>query len=289
MKQKRKKNTGNISLVFESLEPRILLAADFALGLDAPKTWADHDPEAERDFAAYLRELPTPQASAALIHVPSATAPAALDMDALHALHDSTAATTDSSDRDASRHELIVIDAGVKDPALLIADIQARNDGETRYDIVVLNGEQDGITQLSATLATRADLDAVHIFSHGNARALQLGGGWLNLEALHNAADSVSTWREAFSEDADLLLYGCELAGSGEGQSLIDTLGALTGADVAASDDLTGHARLGGDWTLPVTASAMAGPARRIDFSRRRERLRQHDRHRIEQRRLHRR
>ena len=34
------------------------------------------------------------------------------------------------------------------------------------------------------------------------------------------------------------------------GGSLLDRLGTLTGADVAASDDLTGSARLGGDWDL---------------------------------------
>ena len=36
------------------------------------------------------------------------------------------------------------------------------------------------------------------------------------------------------------------------GTEFVETLGALTGADVAASDDLTGSAFLGGDWDLEV-------------------------------------
>jgi hypothetical protein len=38
---------------------------------------------------------------------------------------------------------------------------------------------------------------------------------------------------------------------------LIDRLAALTGADVAASDDKTGHADLGGDWDLEVSRGAI--------------------------------
>ena len=37
---------------------------------------------------------------------------------------------------------------------------------------------------------------------------------------------------------------------SGEGEALVDGLAKLTGADVAASDDLTGNEDLGGDWEL---------------------------------------
>ena len=44
--------------------------------------------------------------------------------------------------------------------------------------------------------------------------------------------------------DADLLLYGCDLAASSEGKALIERLASLTGADVAASSDATGAASL---------------------------------------------
>ena len=35
-----------------------------------------------------------------------------------------------------------------------------------------------------------------------------------------------------------------------EGEAFVDSIAELTGADVAASEDLTGSALLGGDWEL---------------------------------------
>src|SRR5207248_6445232 len=55
---------------------------------------------------------------------------------------------------------------------------------------------------------------------------------------------------DGMTTDADLLFYGCNLAGGPEGLTLLRTIGALTGADVAASIDMTGAAVLGGDWNL---------------------------------------
>lgn len=48
------------------------------------------------------------------------------------------------------------------------------------------------------------------------------------------------------------MVYGCDLAATEKGQFLVEALHALTGADVAASTDDTGAARLGGDWDLEV-------------------------------------
>ena len=50
-------------------------------------------------------------------------------------------------------------------------------------------------------------------------------------------------------KSGDILLYGCNVGGDDSGQSFIDLFAALTSADVAASDDLTG---VDGDWELEV-------------------------------------
>ena len=52
------------------------------------------------------------------------------------------------------------------------------------------------------------------------------------------------------SESGDILLYGCDLASGVEGVALVDQLAGIVGADVAASDDLTGATEKGGDWDL---------------------------------------
>ncbi|TAK34684.1 MAG: DUF4347 domain-containing protein, partial [Lysobacteraceae bacterium] len=99
-------------------------------------------------------------------------------------------------------------------------------------------------------LASHSDLDAVHVFSHGQAGALQLGSAMLDGATLSERAGEIVQWSQAFSSDGDLLLYGCDLAANAEGRQLISDLSLLTGADVAASEDRTGASALGGDWVL---------------------------------------
>ena len=67
----------------------------------------------------------------------------------------------------------------------------------------------------------------------------------LDAQTLLQRAGEVAGWSAALSADADLLLYGCDVAQTAAGQQLRADLAALTGADVAASTDLTGAAAAG--------------------------------------------
>ncbi|MCP5091056.1 MAG: DUF4347 domain-containing protein, partial [Gammaproteobacteria bacterium] len=80
---------------------------------------------------------------------------------------------------------------------------------------------------------------------------------WLNSTTLKENNDSISAWGDALIENGDILFYGCNLAETADGQSLVNNLSELTGADVAASDDPTGHASLGGDWDLEVSSGSI--------------------------------
>ncbi|MEC4852562.1 MAG: DUF4347 domain-containing protein, partial [Jaaginema sp. PMC 1079.18] len=51
--------------------------------------------------------------------------------------------------------------------------------------------------------------------------------------------------------------YGCNLAADESGFALMTALNQLTGADIAASNDLTGSSVLGGDWDLEVVAGSI--------------------------------
>ena len=166
------------------------------------------------------------------------------------------------------RHELVFVDAGVDDWETLVEGLVGPRDDGVSFEVVVLDAGRDGIDQIGEALESRSyAIDAVHVVSHGTERGLQLGGTWLDGEQLARDADDVARWRDALSADADLLLYGCNLAGSSEGKALVEQLGALTGADVAASTDATGAALHGGDWDLehrvgPVeTAAAFSAQA----------------------------
>ena len=76
----------------------------------------------------------------------------------------------------------------------------------------------------------------------------------MNSTTLQQNSDAVAGWGEALTEDGDILFYGCNVAGDSNGQVLLNNIAELTGTEVAASDDFTGSAKLGGDWELEYQA-----------------------------------
>jgi len=157
---------------------------------------------------------------------------------------------------DQQTHELIIIDADTPDHQTLVGDIVS-NDESRRFEVLLLETDQDGITQISQVLSQYQDLDAVHLISHGTDAALQLGNTTLDQSTLASRGDTIAAWGNAFSEKGDLLIYGCDLAATDDGKDLVDALSRLTDADVAASDDLTGNAPRGGDWDLEYAAGTI--------------------------------
>ncbi len=145
----------------------------------------------------------------------------------------------------AATHEIAFVDTGVLDLQTLLKDIPSN------VEIVLINSTKDGVDQIARTLMGRTGIDAIHILSHGSEANLYIGTSDLNVASMSSTyATDLAIIRSALSENADILLYGCETARGSDGQAFIDTLAAMTGADVAASADATGHATFGGDWTL---------------------------------------
>ncbi len=154
-----------------------------------------------------------------------------------------------SLDEPAADLEIIFVDSSVDDFESLIADL-LQQQGHQHFEVVTLDSHSDGVEQISHALAGRTDVAAVHVVSHGAAGQVQLGNTILNSENLDGYAGELASWQAALTDNADLLFYGCDLASDHAGEELVAALGELTGADVAASDDLTGHESLGGDWDL---------------------------------------
>ncbi|MEM8671454.1 MAG: DUF4347 domain-containing protein [Planctomycetota bacterium] len=143
--------------------------------------------------------------------------------------------------------EIVVVDAAVDDLQSLLDDLHA---SERNLQVFVLDGDRDGIEQISEILDQQSSVGALHLISHGTAGGIQLGNLYLTEANLDGYAGQLVGWQNSLAANADILFYGCDLAGSQSGIDLIDSLSALTGADVAASDDVTGHSRLNGDWHL---------------------------------------
>ncbi|MDB5905880.1 MAG: repeat-containing protein, partial [Betaproteobacteria bacterium] len=163
---------------------------------------------------------------------------------------DAVPANGPSTAQHATRHELVVVDAATPDYQKLVDDIVAHADPSRVIDVLVVERGSDGLKQIGDALAGRTDVDALHIISHGSAGAIYLGRDTLDAAALAANPDDVATWARALDADADILIYGCDVAATSEGRAMLQTLAALTGADVSASVDTTGAAALGGDWAL---------------------------------------
>ncbi|XGV98293.1 MAG: DUF4347 domain-containing protein [Leptolyngbya sp. BL-A-14] len=151
------------------------------------------------------------------------------------------------------------IDGSVADYQTLVAGIAPGT------EVHILNSSQDAVTQITNTLLGRHNISSVHIVSHGEAGGLDFGTGRLNLSDLPEYAAQLQSWSNALTDNADILLYGCDVAQGELGKTFTKIFSQLTGADVAASDNLTGSSTLHGDWTLEyqtgkIEASTIASP-----------------------------
>ncbi|MCP4745482.1 MAG: DUF4347 domain-containing protein, partial [Desulfobacteraceae bacterium] len=209
----------------EALEPRVLFSADAAPGLD---------PAAENDQS------------------PDDVVTRDIQLERIASENAETVEHTSIQ----MRWELVVINGNVTDKQTLLEDIQKDKD-DSIIEVITLDADKDGISQISDILANRSDLSAVHIVTHGADGKINLGSTWLDQSTLEQNTNAFAEWGNAMSNDSDILFYGCRVAAGGGGQTLLDDIAQITGADVAASDDITGHADLGGDWDLEYSAGVI--------------------------------
>ncbi|TNE61648.1 MAG: DUF4347 domain-containing protein, partial [Alphaproteobacteria bacterium] len=233
--QDRKKfyfaSTSLSSITPLALEPRFMFdAAGAATGVEAAQDAAAH---AEADKAVHGRGYNT-----AAPHDTGGSN--ASDLAELIA-----AANGPATPRE--RTDVVVVDTTVSGYQDLVAGLAPGT------DVVLIDGSHEGLADLAASLAGRTDIDSLYIVSHGDTGLLSFGTDVLTGENVNQFADTLAAIGATLSADGDILLYGCRVGESGQGLDLVNAIAALTGADVAASDDTTGAGTLGGDWDLEIT------------------------------------
>ncbi|MEM8912722.1 MAG: DUF4347 domain-containing protein, partial [Planctomycetota bacterium] len=236
------KRPGKRSFHFFQLEDRVMLSGEGLEGADVPQ------PDAEL-VEAMMTEIDVAAAAIdASLSVDGETTPVANDPAGQESVVDPTESTNPIDPADPV--EVIFIDAAVDNADQLLDDLRDDRDAATQWLIVYLDAETNGIDQITEFLATQSSIDAIHILSHGDGTGIQLGSAKLDTQSSLDHAGDIASWGFALDSDADLLIYGCDLASTDEGQDLIEMLAAVCNCDVAASDDATGHQDLGGDWIL---------------------------------------
>ncbi|MGD1903076.1 MAG: DUF4347 domain-containing protein, partial [Geitlerinemataceae cyanobacterium] len=116
---------------------------------------------------------------------------------------------------------------------------------------LTVDRDRDGIERIAQFLAQRhAPIASLHLVAHGSVDRLALGKTPLDLTTLPRYAPAIARWREWLTDDAEIILYGCNIAASSE--ALPRAIHQLTGARVAASSTPVGASDRGGNWDLDV-------------------------------------
>lgn len=147
----------------------------------------------------------------------------------------------------ASPTEIGFIDSAVENHEVIAASFSP----DTR--IVFIDGHSDGVEQIASHLNGMSNISAIHIVSHGRSGTLDLGSAKLTQTSINGRyADEMTVIGNALTDTGDILIYGCNFGQYSRGEAAVEALAVATGADIAASNDLTGAANLGGDWELEI-------------------------------------
>ncbi|MBO5695683.1 MAG: DUF4347 domain-containing protein, partial [Lentisphaeria bacterium] len=142
---------------------------------------------------------------------------------------------------ETSERILVVLNSSVADADSIV------NDLGDNVEVLRLEAGTDALDTINDYLDEHADTkySAIHLVSHGSEGYITLNG-----EKIDSTTINPADWKaigEHLTDDADILVYGCDTAKSEEGKALVQTIANLTGADVAASIDSTGA---NGNWDL---------------------------------------
>jgi hypothetical protein len=163
--------------------------------------------------------------------------------------------TSETSQSNATaQHGILFVDGRIPDYQTVMA---AATPGT---EVVMLDPNRDGVTQMAAVLQGRSDIDSISIVSHGDAGVLLLGDVGLSTSNLDKYTSELQTIGQSLSAKGDILLYGCDVGLGQTGHTFIEALATATGAKVAASTNDTGAARLGGDWNLEIATGTLEAP-----------------------------
>jgi parallel beta-helix repeat protein len=158
-------------------------------------------------------------------------------------------------------NEIIFIDSSLKDHNELAEALINEQKLSENTKIVLLQSQEYKLMEMTGYLNGYSNLKAIHILSHGEDGELHLGQDKITLENLIQNRRHLMPIHNALAEDADILIYGCNVAKTAKGQEFIQKLAQFTGANIAASDNKTGAKEQNGDWILDKSVGEVTTPS----------------------------
>ena len=307
----KQKTKSDRKVVFEPLEPRVLLSADLIpldtsqlTGVVTEELVIEVDVDQPEETGRYVVEgleadvNPVGEDESASESTPASAVPmseeqqAALVQQYWVQQHVSSQRATDAAvnaeEGVVEELEIIIVDSAIEQPEQLLASLEqayneSRESADTHFSsdtekndnelisaawdfssidfsqggateltdnvvLLVLSESHSGLDQIDEFINQYSNVAALHVFAHGSSGNLRLGSTSVNSETLSRKQQTLSAWKSSFTNNADILLYGCNVAVAG-GKEFVSSLATITGADVAASNNVSGA---GGDWLLEV-------------------------------------
>src|SRR4028119_2429554 len=139
---------------------------------------------------------------------------------------------------------IVILDPTVPDSNHIASGIKP---GTATY---ILESQTDPCEQITTLLAQHTDIEALHIITHGGSGSLYLGTTELNSSNIENYTQQLQQWRNSFTSNASIILYGCNVAAGDRGHQFLTQLHQLTGAFIVANPNPTGNSERGGTWKL---------------------------------------
>ncbi|HSF72186.1 MAG TPA: DUF4347 domain-containing protein, partial [Microcoleus sp.] len=142
---------------------------------------------------------------------------------------------------------LAIVDSKVENYQELLRGVKSDT------EVILLDRTRDGIEQIAEIAASRHSLNSIQIVAHGASASVEIGSTELNIHNIETYSSQLQQWGKSLNETGSILLLSCNTGAGESGLKFIQKLSEITGANIAASNNLTGSAALGGDWELEIT------------------------------------
>ena len=151
----------------------------------------------------------------------------------------------------ATGSDVVVLDPSLPAVNLLITEMKPGS------RIVYLKKTDNPVRSITKILKRCAPVNSLHVFLEGHPGVLVYNNLSITADSLLKSEEYLTQWRQFFNDEGDVFLYGCEVGKGVKGLEFVKTFAMLTGLDVAASDNLTGSHRRGGDWFMEVKSGTI--------------------------------
>ncbi|MEM1425238.1 MAG: DUF4347 domain-containing protein, partial [Cyanobacteria bacterium P01_H01_bin.130] len=153
---------------------------------------------------------------------------------------------------------LFVVDSRVADTDQLMKGLGPS------AQVLAVSPEENAVARIAQVLDAHPagigrGIDRLEIVSHGQPGALLLGRDRLDAAQLTQYRDALKTWGRSLGQAGEIILHGCQVGAGAIGQAFVEQLHRLTGAGVAANQDITGGDRTEGNWVFDVLVGGAIG------------------------------